>query len=71
MSGRVIQLAAARLRLRPPVSRQHPALIWVAGGDPSLAHRRVGEAAACGAPGSLTLALPTVPRCPRCYRSPA
>lgn len=46
---------------------RHPSLRWVAGDVYYLAHRKTGQAAACGAEGQLVLAPPGVPLCPTCY----
>ncbi len=61
-------LRQERERRRDIARSDHPALRWVAGDVFYIAHRRGDDdTAVCGAPGSLILAPPAVPRCVECY----
>jgi hypothetical protein len=71
--GTLIELGTARAereqraRVIEERASRHPALRWLAGDVFYIAHRRTDQGAACGAEGELTLALPGVPLCDKCY----
>lgn len=61
------QARAARWRAVAGLAAMHPALRWVAGGDP-YAHRRTLKAGTvCGLPGPLAAADTSRRLCPACY----
>lgn len=70
--GDLVELRLAQQRRwqeRTAAAAQHPTLRWCAGECYWLAHARDHETgrACCGAPGTLMLAPPGVPRCTDCY----